>query len=89
MAITIDHDCPPLEEVLLYESISSVVLTGSHYASRYVGCFADDSTLPVRDLPITTAALQASDRQTAVDECAIQCASYRYMGLQWNSECFW
>ena len=54
---------------------------------EYVGCFTDNSGN--RDLPISTAALTASDSQTALDDCAAQCTGYHYMGLQWQSECYW
>ena len=56
---------------------------------EYVGCFTDNTPNGNRDLPISTAALMASDSQTALDNCAAQCTSYQYMGLQWQSECYW
>ena len=56
----------------------------------YLGCFADltGARTSERDLPVETAALTTSDRQTALADCSSQCADYQYMGLQWTSECF-
>jgi hypothetical protein len=60
--------------------------------NQYVGCFADNTPdgngVTNRDLPIGTAALTTSDRQASLDECASQCAGYKYMGLQWTSGCW-
>ena len=60
-------------------------LIGNTY--EYVGCFSDNAD-GVRDLPIATAPLTTSDSQTALDNCASQCAGYQYIGLQWTSQCF-
>ena len=53
---------------------------------QYVGCFADN-TNNVRDLSIENDALTADGLDARLDECASQCAGYRYMGLQETSEC--
>eukprot|EP01051_Picozoa_sp_SAG22_P002138 SAG22_NODE_93_length_20834_cov_27.179503_16_plen_1288_part_00 len=52
----------------------------------YVGCFIDSTGN--RDLPSIGRTLSASDTPHAIAQCSAACAGFRYMGLQWTSECF-
>lgn len=61
---------------------------------EYVGCFADywsaTQDMP-RDMPsIGTAviSLTASTPEEAVVQCSMNCAGFRYLGLQWTNQCF-
>ena len=76
-----------------YPSTATYACEGGSPQSRaylnthsYVGCFADKTD--DRDLPVSTAALEGGDRQDSLIACADQCAGYKYMGLQWEGECF-
>jgi hypothetical protein len=71
----------------------------SDRGSSYVGCFADNSDgdgdgNDDRDLPISTPALdgwRSQSTRTALIDCGddfYRCAGYKYMGLQWDSECW-
>jgi hypothetical protein len=73
------------EGALLNAAITAAVASGT---TETVSFRCDVLVNSGRDLPVETAALTTSDRETSLADCASQCAGYQYMGLQGTAQCF-